>query len=122
VSLPATPVEAYKAIIDQLATDTSRRGAGTRIRRAGIFSKAPAHAKFNQFIDSLDSTKRELLAEMLQEEREGAIHDALADLTWWITTRKVGLTYDGLPMPTELSGMGLHGDYVGRREGWDWPE
>ena len=23
-------------------------------------------------------------------------------------------------MPVELSGVGLHGDYVERRDGWDW--
>jgi hypothetical protein len=62
-----------------------------------------------------------LLSEMLQEERDGAIHDVLAALTWWITARGVGLTFRGQPMPVELSGMGLHGDYVGRRDGWAWP-
>jgi hypothetical protein len=24
-------------------------------------------------------------------------------------------------MPVELSGAGLHGDYIGRRDGWEWP-
>lgn len=40
---------------------------------------------------------------------------------WWITARDVGLTFRGEPMPVELSGMGLLGDYVGRRDGWEWP-
>ena len=26
------------------------------------------------------------------------------------------------PMPVDLSGMGLHGDYVGRSQDWDWPQ
>ena len=59
---------------------------------------------------------------MVHDERTSAIHDVLADLTWWITTRRVGLTFNGQPMPVELSGMGLHGDYVGRLNGWEWPE
>lgn len=87
----------------------------------GEFSKAPDHREFNTFIRSLSPSQRELLSRMLQEVRHGAIHDVLAELTWWITTRGVGLTFHGDPMPVELSGMGLHGDYVGRVEGWEWP-
>jgi hypothetical protein len=25
-------------------------------------------------------------------------------------------------MPVDLSGMGLHGDYIGRRDDWEWPD
>jgi hypothetical protein len=118
---PATPIDAYKAIIDQLLNETRRLGSSEHVAKSGIFSKAPAHREFNDFIGSLNRSQRELLARMLQEERDGAIHDVLAVLTWWVVSREVGLTFHGEPMPVDLSGMGLHGDYVGRREGWDWP-
>jgi hypothetical protein len=118
---PTTPLDAYKAIIDQIVNETLRLGAGPHVADRGIFSNAPAHREFNDFIGSLNGPQRELLARMLREERDGAIHDVLAALTWWITSRDVGLTFRGDPMPLDLSGMGLHGDYVGRREGWDWP-
>jgi len=118
---PATPIGAYKAIIDQLVSETRRHGSSEHVAKSSIFSKAPAHGAFNDFIGSLNRSQRELLASMLQEERDGAIHDVLAALTWWIVSRGVGLTFHGEPMPVDLSGMGLHGDYVGRREGWDWP-
>lgn len=59
---------------------------------------------------------------MLQAERDGAIHDVLAVLSWWIDCRDVGFAVDGEPMPVSLSGTGLHGDYVGRRDGWQWPK
>jgi hypothetical protein len=59
---------------------------------------------------------------MLSEARDGTIHDVLAALTWWMTARDVGLTFRGEPMPFELSGEGLHGDYIGRRDGWEWPK
>jgi hypothetical protein len=118
---PTTPVDAYKAIIDQFVRETRRSGASQHVAGSGIVSNAPAHREFNDFIGSLTGPQRELLARMLQEERDGAIHDVLAALTWWIISRGVGLTFHGEPMPVDLSGMGLHGDYVGRREGWDWP-
>lgn len=118
---PTTPMDAYKAIIDKLLNETRRLGSSEHVAESSIFSKAPAHREFNDFIGSLNRSQRELLVRMLQEERDGAIHDVLAALTWWVLSRGVGLTFHGEPMPVDLSGMGLHGDYVGRREGWDWP-
>ena len=118
---PTTPIDAYKAIIDQLVDEIRSYGSAAQVAERSFFSKAPAHARFNEFIQKLAPEHRALLSEMLQEERDGAIHDVLAALSWWITARHVGLTFRGEPMPTELSGMGLHGDYVGRRDGWEWP-
>jgi hypothetical protein len=118
---PNTPLEAYKAIIDQLVAETRCGGAGLQIAKRSVFSKAPAHGEYNDFIRSLSAEQRSLLARMLSHERDGTIHDVLAVLSWWISVREVGLTYRGEPMPTELSGMGLHGDYVGRKDGWECP-
>ena len=42
-------------------------------------------------------------------------------LTWWISSQGLGLTFWGESMPVELSGAGLHGDYISRRDGWEWP-
>ena len=56
---------------------------------------------------------------MLNDERMGAIHDALAVLTWWISSQGLGLTFLGESMPVEWSGAGLHGGYIGRRHGWE---
>jgi hypothetical protein len=118
---PKTPIDAYKAIIDELVTETRRYGPSPHVAKSGIYSKAPSHHEFNKFIASLSQKQRELLSRMLQDARDGAIHDVLAVLTWWIDCREVGFTFCGQPMPVDLSGGGLHGDYVGRREGWEWP-
>lgn len=116
-----TALDIYKAIIDEFVNETRRYGSSSHVAESGCFSKAPAHRKFNDFIEALSPPQRELLSEMLQEERDGAIHDLLAALSWWIDCQDVGLTYQGKPMPVDLSGMGLHGDYIGRRDGWEWP-
>ncbi len=121
MSEPNRSLDVYKAIIDQLVGETRLLGSSSHVTENGIFSNAPAHRDFNEFIRSLSPQQRELLSRMLQEERDGAIHDVLAVLTWWITARGVALTLRGEEMPVELSGMGLHGDYVGRRDGWNWP-
>jgi hypothetical protein len=118
---PTTPADAYKAIIDHLVDEVRLLGSSGQVAKSSFFSNAPAHGRFNEFICRLSPDDRKLLSEMLQDERDGTIHDVLAALTWWMTARGVGLTFRGEAMPIELSGMGLHGDYVGRRDGWEWP-
>ncbi|MCR9119989.1 MAG: hypothetical protein NXI22_23885 [bacterium] len=114
-------LDAYKAIIDELVTETRCGGSSTHVSESGLFSNAPAHDRYNEFIATLSAGQRKLLSEMLQEERDGAIHDLLAALTWWIDCQEVRLTHRGKPMSIDLSGMGMHGDFIGRRDGWQWP-
>jgi uncharacterized protein DUF6547 len=117
---PTTPIEAYKAIIDQIVEATS--GVGEKLlREEGIFSRAPAAKIENAFVKSLTAEQRELLAEMIRSERISAIGTVLSNLTWWLLCRDVGLTFRGQPMPFELSGEGIHGDYIGRLDDWEWP-
>jgi hypothetical protein len=119
---PTRPIDAYKAIIDQLVSKTSHGVSERLIAEQGIFSKAPAEQSFNAFVQSLSPEQRRMLARMLHTERIGAIHDVLAVLSWWVAVRKVGFSFRGESMPVELSGMGLHGDYIGRLDGWEWPK
>ena len=119
---PENPVEAYKAIIDQLVEETTHGMSARLVRESGIYSKAQDAIVPNEFVKSLDPRQCGMLADMLNRERYGAIHDTLAVLTWWLLARDVGLTFRGDPMPFDLSGMGLHGDYVGRCDGWEWPK
>jgi hypothetical protein len=118
----AAPVDVYKAIIDECVDKTNNYGYHRFVAEFGFFSKAPSDRKFNEFIESLASDQTALLAEMLREERLSAIHDILAALSWWVTCQDVGLTYRGEPMPVALEGGGLHHDYIGRLDGWEWPD
>lgn len=81
---PETAIDAYKAIIEEFVNETRRYGASAHVATRGIFSKAPAHREFNELIGTLSLEQRELLSRMLQEERDAAIHDLLAVLSWWI--------------------------------------
>lgn len=119
---PSTSIEAYKAIIDQLVEETTPGLSERLLRESGIYSKSARLPAANEFVKSLTGEQRNLLAEMLHHERIGAIHGTLAVLTWWLVCREVGLTFRGQPMPFELSGEGLHGDYMGRLDGWQWPK
>jgi hypothetical protein len=92
-----TPGAVYKAIIDQLVSETRLAGAGEYISRLGVFSNAPDHQEFNAFLDSLSGDQRNLVARMLREERDWTIGDVLAVLSWWITCRGVGLVVNENP-------------------------
>lgn len=117
----APPVEVYKEIIDLLVSETSELGPARWVLK-GIYSKAPADRPKNDLVENLSPDQRIVLSQMLRDARTSAIHDLLSVLSWYIECHGVGLTYRGAPMPVDLSGMGLHGDYVGRAEGWEWPE
>jgi len=118
---PATARETYTAIIDELVNETSRGVHERLVRESGVYSNGPWHDAMNRFVSSLDKAQRGTLADMLRQERIGAIHDVLALLTWWMECRDVRLTFRGEAMPTGIEG-GLHKDFVGRLQDWEWPE
>jgi len=116
---PQTPLEVYKAIIDELVEEVTLGISERLVRDEGIYSKAPGEAAANRFVQSLTHEQRTLLAQMLHHER---IADTLSNLTWWFICQEVRMTFKGQTMPLELSGEGLHGDFIGRCDGWEWPE
>jgi hypothetical protein len=119
--MPERPIDAYKLIIDELV-ENSPALSSRLVREDGVFSKAAGTQEMNDLVRALTPAQRTTLARMLTHERQAAFHDVLATLTWWLDSGHVGITYRGHPMPVQLSGMGLHGDYVGRLDDWNWPE
>ena len=115
-----SPEATYRQIIDSLV-DRSESVSETLLQNEQIYSRALDHEEINAFTRSLTTEQRQLVAKICRAERVGGIHDVLADLTWWIGCRDVALTVDGVPMPVDQSGMGLHGDFIWRLDDWQWP-
>lgn len=119
---PLSPSAAYRQIIDELVNETRHRSAfAKRVREKLEFPPQSDVARYNGLIGSLSDEQRAVLAEMLLAERSGAIHDVLADLSWWVDCKEVSFAFKGETMPVDQSGMGLHGDYIGRCQAWEWP-
>ena len=120
--IPTEPIEVYKKIIDDLV-DRTPSISGRLIAEDGVYSRGQGEfgKRMNAFVKRLSTEDRALLLEMLNSERQGAIGDVLAMLTWWITCHGLSLSVHGKPLPVELSGMGLEGDYIGRLGDWEWP-
>jgi hypothetical protein len=83
------PVDAYKAIVDELVTETSYGVSEKLVVQEGIFSRAPAEEVLNSFVQSLSTEHRQMLAQMLHAEGSATIHDVLAVLSWWVEAGKV---------------------------------
>ena len=116
---PSTPAEAYKALIDELVTETRLGGSGSRLASGGPLRGG--ERRYRALIEGLSESERDLLVRILRDERDETIHDVLALLTEWLDYGGVEWTFRGQPMPVDQSGAGLHGDYVGRCDDWEWP-
>ena len=123
ITMSIANMSTYQQIIDQLVVET--RESSVYSKRASENAPFPVESEqfaFNDLLSSLTNQQRELLSRTLLEERNSAIHDVLAVLSWWMECRGVGLSLNDKPMQAALSGMGMHGDYMGRVNGWAWPE
>jgi hypothetical protein len=123
-----SPYEAYKKFIDILVSDALTGGTGMRIKR-GMQVLPPILVDDNaevityrKFVDSLTKSQLQLLINILRDERIGAYHDLLAQLTYHIDLKGFGITFNGQLMPVGVEG-GLHQDFIGRLEGsYKWRE
>jgi hypothetical protein len=95
--------------------------SGTQQVERSHFLETSDHAVYNPPVRSLAPEQRRILGDMLLRECWNAIHDVLAVLTDWMSSDGLAFMFQGEPMPVDLSGMGLHGDFVGRRQCWEWP-
>lgn len=108
----------YKKFIDglvELSDSVEARRVLTGWRHP---EPSPERRKVEDFLSALDDDQRQILASLLQEERTGGIHDALAFLEseeYTISDDK-GRAFKGSPFSE------LHFDYAARLEGDPWPE
>ena len=122
--IPTDPAGAYQRIIDE-CVEFAKDVIADRIRSGTLVVPTDPDAPENVLVRSLSGSQKETLAGMLDKARSGGVHDLLSRLTWWIESQGLRLSYRGQPMPVDFSGMGLHGDYIGRlvkEDPWDWPK
>lgn len=118
-----TPLDDYKEFIDALVhirPCVSARWVREK-RRWPISPAFPENRAINRFLDKLTDSQREVLAVLLQEARDGGIHDVLAYLTDEINLGRLRLVRNGRDVPVEPFGTELSYDWTCRREGQNWP-
>ncbi|MEO1201445.1 MAG: DUF6547 family protein [Pseudomonadota bacterium] len=116
----ATPLNAYKKLIDSVAAISDDDTQANRIDD-NRQSTDPASDE-SLLIDRLSAEERATLIEMLKRSRRSGIHDTLAQLNELILLDGLRLVSSGAELPVEPFGSGLFFDWECRRNGDDWPE
>jgi len=113
-------LEIYKEFIDNL-TKLKRSVLVNWVKEKG-WPDLPENKKYNQLLNKLSSEEKETLSEMIQQSRDGGIHDTLVYLSEQINLKDLRLSYDNVDLAIEPYGTPLHWDWLARCEGDDWPE
>jgi hypothetical protein len=106
------PIEEHKALVEAMVKRTPSLGA-TLIRTEGIFSKAKNHQHLNALVAKLGAEERELLAQMLEQEKRDGIFEALVHLSEACALEGLKLVKDGEEIPSEPFGYTLFEEYIG---------
>jgi hypothetical protein len=117
----AAPLEDYKALIDALV----RRRPSVLARwvtEGRGWPDLPENRAINEFLGSLTSSQKAIVAQLLQEARDSGMHDVLAYLNDEINLAGLRLVRNGQELPVEPYGTEMYYDWVSRREGDTWPD
>lgn len=115
------PLDDYKAFIDDLVAirpDVSARW----VMEERPWPDLPENRAINDFVSKLTDAERAVLAAILQDARDGGIHDVLVYLTDEINLEDLRLVRDGRELPVEPFGTEMYYDWVCRLAGESWPE
>jgi hypothetical protein len=109
----------HKDFIDTLVA--RRDGVLGRWVKGKGWPDLPENQPINQFLAKLSAQEKDLLVELLQEARDGGIHDTLVVLHEEMANG-ARLVKDGVEMAFEPYGTEIYFDWVARKEGDKWPE
>ena len=112
--------ELYKTLIDELVK-MSRRCADANNVKKGSVRGIAAESGINDVLAKLDEKDREILAAFVLDAYGSGIYDTLEQLEWLRCCKDMVITVEGEELPTGKF-EGIPCDYIGRRDGWEWPE
>lgn len=112
------PINEHKAIIEEFVRRTPSISSRL-VRQEGIYSKATHKKRLNALVEKLNPEDRELLAQMLEDERLGALHDSLVILND-ASLKGLQLMKAGEIIPPEPYGYTMFQEYMTVLEDGDW--
>lgn len=113
-------VQNYKDFIDGLVE--IRPGVLSRWVLTTGWPKTEENIKVNAFIGSLSEEQKQLLAQIIQQSRDGGIHDVLVYLNDEINLNGMKLIKNDIEIAKEPFDSEMYFDWVCRREGDPWPD
>ena len=110
----------YKTIVDALA-NLGRGVYRNWVIERGFWPQLPKNEAINDFLNRLNQSDKEVLVNLLEEARDGGIHDTLAFFNDKISVDGLKIVENDVEMAQEPFGTELYYDWVCRREGDPWP-
>ena len=126
---PDEGVQLYKALIDEFVETARREVLAARIRNWGHSERNNAdqlpydakEASRVQCFAQMDAEQREVIAGLLEDVRQGAVHDVCAALEWLTTSDQLEIRWHGVVLPGSPFGS-YHYDFMARMSGDTWPD
>ena len=116
-----TPLSEYKKFITDLVQKQPSLTARA-IRQRGHLNPSDRNEEINQLLAQLSAEQKEAVAQLLQQERDGGIHDTLAYLSEEINREGLRLVRNGVELALEPYGTEMYFDWIARVAGDAWPE
>jgi hypothetical protein len=110
----------YQEFIDALVK--IRPSVEARMVMGKGWPRTPENDGINRFLSDLSTSQKKILAQIVQEARDGGIHDVLVYLADEINLRGLRVLRQDIALATEPYGTEMYYDWASRREGDDWPE
>lgn len=113
-------VEIYKNFIDGLAK--IRICILRKWIKGNGWPKLPENEEINKFLSELSQNQKETLADIVQQARDGGIHDVLSYINDEINMNNLRIYKNNVEFAIEPYGTEMHYDWVCRANGDNWPE
>lgn len=121
--------ELYKSLIDHIVETVQSCVTANRIRAWGHSERVntddlpygPQEERRVVLFAALSDEQREIVADLLEDERQGAAHDSAALFEWLTTSQDLRITWHGQVLPDSPFGS-YHYDLVCRLSGDRWPD
>lgn len=113
-------LENYKSLIDSLVKMSGSCAAMTSIKR-GEVKGVEAKSGINDILAKLSDEERDVLANYTLKAYTSGIYDTLEELEWHRVCKDMVITMEGEELPVGKF-EGIPCDYIGRCDGWEWPE
>lgn len=113
--------EKYKNLVDSLVEMSKKCVYANRVKK-GKIGETEKDTVINKILDKLSVEEKTELARYISESYEGGVYDTL----FMLQEKEVDFIFDGDPLEIAIlegiSGEGISGDYIGRKNNWNWLE
>ena len=109
----------YHQFIDSLV-NLKEGVLGNWITQKG-FPDLEENKEINEFLSRMTSTDKKIIAALVEQGRQGGIHDVLVVIQDSINTKELNLYKGGVELANEPYGTTMYWDWTCRCEGDDWP-